>query len=168
MTTQSAPPPTSAAPPTRERISRRSLASRELGYTGFYLGRAYHAFAGCLADAAAEMGVADLLKRGRGMLLYPLFARGELRLGELAAATGVPLEQLHRTTAELVDDGLVECEPDPDPERSMVRLTAHGRALESMCRRLHAAANHRLASRLTAAESDQLRRLLARAIGGLR
>lgn len=115
--------------------------------------------------------VTQLLERRAGVGLGPIqhvalrqVARaGPLKLGRLAALTGMTASNASKVVAELVDAGLVRREvPDDDRRVTLLEVTAEGlAALDAFGRAGGEMLGERLAS-FAPGEVDDLRRLLGR------
>jgi MarR family transcriptional regulator, organic hydroperoxide resistance regulator len=98
---------------------------------------------------------------GQDYLLDELWREDGQTLGALAARIGVEVPTAVRTVSRMEAAGLLRREPDPaDGRRVLVRLTARGRALEGVVPPILAEVTERATTGMSAAERDELLRLL--------
>jgi len=99
---------------------------------GFLLAKASQHFNELLVQRFAGQGFGEL-RASHGSVLLPLFERDGLRLGELAAASGLSKQAITGLVRRCEADGLVERERDRDDGRAFrLRLTARGRAFQGV------------------------------------
>jgi DNA-binding MarR family transcriptional regulator len=97
---------------------------------GFLLAKASQRFNGLLLDRFTEAGFGDV-RASYGSVLVPLFAAGELRLGEIAEAARLSKQAMTTLVKQCEQAGLVERDRDPEDGRAFrVRLTARGRRFQ--------------------------------------
>jgi DNA-binding MarR family transcriptional regulator len=126
---------------------------------GYLVNRAGRLMAHELADRLRPAGVGI----GQWAVLLFLWARDGTTQAELARVVAIEPPTLVRTIDRMVRDGLVTRSPDPDDGRvTRIHLTDRGRALRDNLVPEAVAVNDAVSTRLTAAESRTLRRLLAK------
>jgi MarR family transcriptional regulator, organic hydroperoxide resistance regulator len=98
---------------------------------------------------------------GQDYLLDELWHEDGQTIGALAARIGVEVPTAVRTVSRMEAAGLLRREPDPaDGRRVIVRLTARGRELERIVPPILAELTERATAGMSAAERDELLRLL--------
>ena len=99
---------------------------------GFLLAKAGQRFNQLLLDRFAAAGYPEV-RASFGSVLVPLFARGELRLGEIADMARLSKQAMTTLVRDCERAGLVERERDPSDGRAFrVRLTERGRAFQAV------------------------------------
>jgi DNA-binding MarR family transcriptional regulator len=93
---------------------------------GFLLAKASQRFNELLLDRFRDAGFAEV-RASYGSVLVPLFAAGELRLGEIAQMARLSKQAMTTLVKQCEVAGLVERERDPEDGRAfLVRLTRRG------------------------------------------
>jgi DNA-binding MarR family transcriptional regulator len=99
---------------------------------GFLLAKATQRFNELLLERFASAGYPEV-RASFGSVLVPLFAQGELRLGEIAEAARLSKQAMTTLVRQCEEAGLVERERDPDDGRAFrVSLTARGRRFRAV------------------------------------
>ncbi len=115
-----------------------------------------------VAEGLATAGA----RRHHYSLLAALDEYGPSSQASLSRLTMIDGSDMVATVDELADQGLVERAPDPtDRRRNVVTITAAGRRRLGKLDRLVAGAQERALAPLSAAEREQLVRLLTRVVG---
>ena len=128
---------------------------------GYLVNRAARIMAGELAVRIRPTGVGV----GQWAILLLLWARDGATQAELARRAAIEAPTVVRTIDRMVRDGLVQRAGDPgDARLSRIYLTDRGRALQDELIPHAVAVNNEVLSRLSPAEGDHLRRLLAKLI----
>jgi DNA-binding MarR family transcriptional regulator len=128
---------------------------------GYLVNRAARLMAHELADRLRPAGVGI----GQWAVLLFLWARDGTTQAELARVVAIEPPTLVRTIDRMVRDGLVTRSPDPNDGRiTRIHLTERGRALRDDLVPEAVAVNESAGTRLTAAESRTLHRLLAKLV----
>jgi DNA-binding MarR family transcriptional regulator len=97
---------------------------------GFLLAKASQRFNELLVAGLAEKGFPEV-RPSYGSVLVPLFAGGDLRLGEIAGQARLSKQALTGLVALCEKDGLVTRERDPEDGRAFrISLTPRGRQLQ--------------------------------------
>ena len=128
---------------------------------GYLVNRAARLMAHELADRLRPAGVGI----GQWAVLLFLWARDGTTQAELARVVAIEPPTLVRTIDRMVRDGLVTRSPDSNDGRiTRIHLTDRGRALRDELVPEAVAVNESVSTRLTAAESRTLHRLLAKLV----
>ena len=128
---------------------------------GYLVNRAARLMAHELADRLRPAGVGI----GQWAVLLFLWARDGTTQAELARVVAIEPPTLVRTIDRMVRDGLVTRSPDSNDGRiTRIHLTDRGRALRDELVPEAVAVNESVTTRLTAAESRTLHRLLAKVV----
>jgi DNA-binding MarR family transcriptional regulator len=134
--------------------------SFSLDNVGFLLAKASQRFNERLGDRFAEEGFPQV-RPAYGSVLMPLFERDGLRIGEIGARARLSKQSMTRLVAQCEADGFVERQADPDDGRaSRVVLTARGRRLRTVARRVLGELDDDIAAALGRRQLDALRRAL--------
>lgn len=129
---------------------------------GFLLSRASGLVVRATNDSLAGVG---LRVRPYSVLLLACDQPGGISQRDLAAGLGLDPSQVVALVDELARRGLVERTPSPADRRTkLVAATAQGRELRGRAAELAGSGGQRRLGRLTAAEQDTLRDLLARVV----
>jgi len=90
-------------------------------------------------------------------LIVPLFAAGELRLGEAAEAARLSKQAMTSLAKQCEQDGLVERQRDPqDGRASRVRLTKRGRRFQAVAEQVLADLDRDVVATLGTRKRDAL------------
>jgi DNA-binding MarR family transcriptional regulator len=134
--------------------------SVSLDNVGFLLAKASQRFNERLGERFAEAGFPQV-RPAYGSVLMPLFEQDGLRIGEIGARSRLSKQSMTRLVAQCEADGFVERQPDPDDARaSRVVLTARGRRLRTVARRVLGDLDDDIAAVLGRRQLDALRRAL--------
>lgn len=99
---------------------------------GFLLAKASQRFNDLLLERFAEAGF-DEVRASHGSVLVPLFAAGELRLGEIAHVSRLSKQAMTTLVKQCEQIGLVERERDQQDGRAFrVHLSARGRRFQAV------------------------------------
>ena len=99
--------------------------------TGFLLAKASQRFNELLSAGLTKRGYPEV-RPSYGSVLVPLFAEGDLRLGEIAARARMSKQAITGLVARCEKDGLIARVRDPDDGRAFrISLTARGRDLRA-------------------------------------
>jgi DNA-binding MarR family transcriptional regulator len=141
----------------RTNSSDRSLTLDNLG---FLLAKASQRFNERLAARFSEEGFADV-RPAYGSVLVPLFERDGLRIGEIGARARLSKQSMTRLVAQCEADGLVRRQRDGEDGRAIrVELTARGRRLRSVARRVLGELDEDVLAVLGRGQRDALTRAL--------
>jgi len=111
------------------------VPSTNIDDVGFLLAKAGQRFNELLLERFAKAGYPDV-RASYGSVLVPLFARGELRLGEIASEARLSKQAMTSLVRQCEDLDLVERSRDPDDGRAFrVALTARGRRFQVVAER---------------------------------
>ena len=134
--------------------------SVSLDNVGFLLAKASQRFNERLVERFAEQGFAEV-RPAYGSVLMPLFEQDDLRIGEIGARSRLSKQSMTRLVAQCEADGLVERQPDPDDGRATrVALTARGRRLRTVARRVLRELDDEIVAVLGRRQLDALKRAL--------
>jgi DNA-binding MarR family transcriptional regulator len=98
---------------------------------GFLLAKASQRFNELLTTGLAAKGYPEV-RASYGSVLVPLFAEGDLRLGEIAERARLSKQAVTGLVALCENEGLVARVRDPDDGRAFrISLTARGRSLQA-------------------------------------
>src|SRR5437763_15899678 len=98
---------------------------------GFLLAKASQRFNELLTQGLAAKGYAEV-RPSYGSVLVPLFADGDLRLGEIADRARMSKQAITGLVARCENDGLIARVRDPDDGRAFrISLTGRGRRLQT-------------------------------------
>ena len=135
-------------------------SSLSLDNLGFLLAKASQRFNERLAERFAEEGFADV-RPAYGSVLMPLFEQDGLRIGEIGTRARLSKQSMTRLVAQCEADGLVRRRRDADDGRAIrVELTAHGRRLRSVARRVLLELDEEVSAVLGRRRHDALTRAL--------
>jgi DNA-binding MarR family transcriptional regulator len=99
---------------------------------GFLLAKATQRFNELLLERFAAAGYPEV-RASFGSVLVPLFAAGELRLGEIAAAARLSKQAMTTLVRQCEEAGLVERSRDPGDGRAFrIGLTDRGRRFQAV------------------------------------
>jgi DNA-binding MarR family transcriptional regulator len=108
------------------------VPSTNIDNVGFLLAKATERFNGLLLERFAAAGYPEV-RASFGSVLVPLFASGELRLGQIAEAARLSKQAMTSLVRQCEEAGLVERVRDPDDGRAFrVSLTARGRRFQAV------------------------------------
>jgi DNA-binding MarR family transcriptional regulator len=129
-------------------------------HVGFLLAQASQHVNALLVERFAARGFKDV-RASYGSVLVPLFERDDLRLGELAAAAHLSKQAMTGLVARCEQDGLVERVRDAGDGRAFnVRLSARGRAFQSVAQEVLGELDQELVDLLGVRNRDALIRAL--------
>jgi DNA-binding MarR family transcriptional regulator len=98
---------------------------------GFLLAKASQRFNDLLIAGLTEKGYPEV-RASYGSVLVPLFAEGDLRLGEIADRARMSKQAITGLVARCEEDRLIARVRDPDDGRAFrISLTARGRRLQA-------------------------------------
>jgi DNA-binding MarR family transcriptional regulator len=130
---------------------------------GYLVNRVARQMAHELAEEIRPSGVGI----GQWAVLLFLWSRDGMSQAELARDVAIEPPTMVRTIDRMVRDGLVSRVPDlADGRVTRIHLTERGRALRDDLVERAVAVNHANLARLSPAEGETLRRLLAKLLGG--
>ena len=105
---------------------------------GFLLAKAEQRFNQLLLERFEAAGYPEV-RASFGSVLVPLFAGGELRLGEIAGMARLSKQAITTLVKDCERAGLVERRRDPDDGRAFrVRLTGRGRTFQAVAEQVMA------------------------------
>jgi DNA-binding MarR family transcriptional regulator len=108
------------------------VPSTNIDDVGFLLAKAGQRFNELLLERFAARGYPDV-RASYGSVLVPLFAHGQLRLGEIAEEARLSKQAMTSLVRLCEEAGLVERGRDPDDGRAFrVTLTARGRRFKAV------------------------------------
>ena len=123
---------------------------------GFLLAKASQRFNELLVAGLAAKGFPEV-RSSYGSVLVPLFAAGDLRLGEIAGQARLSKQALTGLVALCEKDGLVTRERDPDDGRAFrISLTSRGRRLQQAAEATLAELDDEIVAELGARRRDAL------------
>jgi DNA-binding MarR family transcriptional regulator len=123
---------------------------------GFLLAKAEQRFSQLLLERFAAAGYPEV-RASFGSVLVPLFAAGELRLGEIAEAARLSKQAMTTLVKQCEQAGLVERERDPSDGRAFrVRLTKRGRRFQAVAEQVLADLDARVVQVLGIRKRDAL------------
>ena len=109
----------------------RTNASVTTENAGFLLAKASQRFNELLSAGLTKKGYPEV-RPSYGSVLVPLFAEGDLRLGEIADRARMSKQAITGLVARCEKDGLIARVRDPDDGRAFrISLTARGRHLRA-------------------------------------
>ena len=109
----------------------RTNASVTTENAGFLLAKASQRFNELLSAGLTKKGYPEV-RPSYGSVLVPLFAEGDLRLGEIADRARMSKQAITGLVARCEEDGLIARVRDPDDGRAFrISLTARGRRLRT-------------------------------------
>jgi DNA-binding MarR family transcriptional regulator len=118
-------------------------------------------FNGALLDQLADRGW-PRLSRNQSQVFPLLSAEGSASPSDIARGLGITRQSAHTLLGQLVDLGILERAADPaDGRRTLVALSARGRALARDAREILAELEAELARRIGEDAVEALRRALA-------
>jgi DNA-binding MarR family transcriptional regulator len=121
---------------------------------GFLLAKASQHFNELLLERFADRGYTEI-RASFGSVLVPLFAAGDLRLGDIARASRLSKQAMTTLVHQCEQAGLVERERDPEDGRAFrVRLTARGRDFQRHAERVMADLDAQIAEALGTRKRD--------------
>jgi DNA-binding MarR family transcriptional regulator len=111
------------------------VPSTNIGDVGFLLAKAGQRFNELLLERFAKAGYPEV-RASYGSVLVPLFARDELRLGEIASEARLSKQAMTSLVRQCEELDLVERSRDPEDGRAFrVALTARGRRFRVVAER---------------------------------
>jgi DNA-binding MarR family transcriptional regulator len=111
------------------------VSSTNIDDVGFLLAKAGQRFNELLLERFAKAGYPDV-RASYGSVLVPLFARDELRLGEIAAEARLSKQAMTSLVRQCEELDLVERSRDPEDGRAFrVALTVRGRRFRVVAQR---------------------------------
>jgi DNA-binding MarR family transcriptional regulator len=123
---------------------------------GFLLARASQRFNELLLARFAEAGFPEV-RASFGSVLVPLFEAGELRLGEIAAASRLSKQAMTTLVKACESAGFVERERDQADGRAFrVRLTSRGRSFQRVAEQALAELDEQVVAALGTRKRDAL------------
>jgi DNA-binding MarR family transcriptional regulator len=115
---------------------------------GFLLAKASQRWNELLAAEFAAAGYPEV-RPAYGSILLPLWEEDDLRMGELGRRARLAKQTMTTMVRLMERDGLVSRAPDRDDRRAQrVRLTQRGRDLRKVARKVLAALDRRVSTRL--------------------
>lgn len=125
----------------------------DLGFLLAYVSRRFNAQ---LVARFAEAGFPEV-RASYGAVLMPLFQHDDLRVGDLAARSGLSKQSLTGLLRECERAGLVERRRDPDDGRAFrVHLTRRGRRFQRVAERVLGELDTEVVARLGRSDRDAL------------
>ena len=111
------------------------MSSTNIDDVGFLLAKAGQRFNELLLERFAKAGYPEV-RASYGSVLVPLFARDELRLGEIASEARLSKQAMTSLVRQCEELDLVERSRDPEDGRAFrVALTARGRRFRVVAER---------------------------------
>jgi DNA-binding MarR family transcriptional regulator len=106
------------------------VSSTDVENIGFLLAKGNQRFTELLLERFSAAGYPEV-RASFGSVLVPLFAAGELRLGEIASASRLSKQAMTTLVRQCEEAGLTERSRDPDDGRAFrVSLTERGRRFQ--------------------------------------
>lgn len=116
-----------------------------------------------------QMGLREDIHTGMGSIFFALCEQDDCIMRDLGDRLQIPKGTLSGLLARMEKMKLIERKPCAEDGRALrVQLTPKARRMEASLRKRHAWAIEVLQAGLTAAEVQELRRLLGRVLGNLR
>ncbi len=141
------------------------MAIRRIDSLGYQLGLLNRLYDRCLQDALKDYGVAP----GQFAPLVMLFEEDGLTQAELCRRINVEQPTMANTLDRMERDGLVKRKADSDDRRrAHVFLTARAKNIQAQVMEAARAVSNRTVARLSAAEQDDMFRLVARMVENLK
>jgi DNA-binding MarR family transcriptional regulator len=129
---------------------------RTIDDLGFLLANVSRRFNAQLVARLAQAGFPEI-RASYGAVLMPLFQQDDLRVGDLAARSGLSKQALTGLVRECEGAGLVERRRDPDDGRAFrVRLTRRGRRFQRVAEQVLGEIDADVVARLGRTDRDAL------------